>query len=52
MNTQTAKGFVEINQSKFGGEMYKDYYRNKPALERIKLKDFATEFAAVYNNAE
>jgi hypothetical protein len=31
------------------GEMTKDYYRNKPALSRIKFRDFAAEFAAAFN---
>jgi len=49
MNPQTAKGFVEMNASRFRGEMYKDYNRNKPVLGKVKLTDFAKEFAAVYS---
>ncbi len=49
MNPQTAKGFVELNAARRGSELYEDYHRNKPALGRIKLKEFAKEFAAVYN---
>lgn len=49
MNPQTAKGFMESNASKFGGVMYEDYYRNKPTLGKVKLKDFAPEFALAYN---
>lgn len=49
MNPQTAKGFVEMNESRFGGVMYEDYNRHKPTLGKVKLKDFAKDFAAVYN---
>lgn len=41
MNSQTVAGFVEINKSKFGGVMYKDYKRYKPTFGKVKLKDFA-----------
>jgi len=49
MNPQTAKGFVEMNAARRGGVLYEDYYRHKPTLGRIKLEDFAKEFAALYN---
>jgi uncharacterized protein YbjT (DUF2867 family) len=48
MNPGIAKGFVEMNASRRGGVLYEDYYRNKPILGRIKLTDFAKEFAAAY----
>ncbi|MBZ4192237.1 NAD(P)H-binding protein [Niabella beijingensis] len=48
MNPQTAKGFVEMNAARRGGVLYEDYQRNKPVLGNVKLKDFATEFAAIY----
>jgi uncharacterized protein YbjT (DUF2867 family) len=49
MNPQTAKRFVEMNASRRGGVLYEDYYRHKPTLGTIKVKDFAKEFAVVYN---
>jgi uncharacterized protein YbjT (DUF2867 family) len=49
MNPQTAKGFVESNASRFSGLLYEDYYRNKPMLGKVKLKDFVKEFATIYN---
>ncbi|MCC5658755.1 NAD(P)H-binding protein [Nostoc sp. XA010] len=50
MNPQTAKGFVEINVSKFSGVMYEDYYRNRPKLMgKVKLTDFAKEFATAFS---
>jgi hypothetical protein len=26
-----------------------DYYRNRPILGKVKMKDFAKEFATLYN---
>ncbi len=49
MNPQTAKGFVEMNASRRNGILYEDYNRHKPALGKIKLKEYAKKFAAVYN---
>ena len=51
MNPRTAAGLVEMNVSGRTGEMYEDYYRNRPVLGRVKLKDFAKEFAKVYNQS-
>ena len=49
MNPNIAKGFVEMNASRCDGLLYEDYYRNKPTLSKIKMKEFAKEFATVYN---
>ncbi len=49
MNPQTAKGFVEMNAARRGSVLYEDYYRNKPTLGEVKLKDFAKDFAIAYN---
>lgn len=48
MNPKTAKGFMEMNASRRGGILYKDYFRNRPILGRTKLKDFAKNFASAY----
>lgn len=48
-NPQVAKGLVEMNASRRGGVLYQDYYHNKPTLGKIKLQDFAKEFAAAFN---
>jgi uncharacterized protein YbjT (DUF2867 family) len=50
MNPDFAKGYVEMNVSRRNGILYEDYYRHKPTLGKVKLTDFAKEFAAVYNN--
>jgi len=50
MNPNIAKGLVEMNASRRNGVLYEDYNRNRPAvLGKVKLTDFAKEFAAVYN---
>jgi uncharacterized protein YbjT (DUF2867 family) len=49
MNPQIAKGLEEMNASRRGGVLYQDYYNNKPTLGKIKIKDFAKEFALAYN---
>ena len=51
MNSNIAKGLVEMNASRRGDVLYEDYNRNKPTLGKIKLKEWAEEFAAVYNKA-
>ena len=48
-NTQVAKGFVEMQASQGSGLLYQDYDLHKPVLGRVKLADFATEFASVFN---
>jgi uncharacterized protein YbjT (DUF2867 family) len=50
-NEQVAKGFVELQASQRTGLLYEDYYRHKPALGKVKLADFAKQFAEVYNEA-
>ncbi|HWD86809.1 MAG TPA: NAD(P)H-binding protein [Mucilaginibacter sp.] len=49
VNPQIAKGLVEMNASRRNGTLYEDYYRHEPVLGKVKMKDFAPEFAAVYN---
>jgi len=49
MNPNIAKGMVEMNAGRRGGVLYEDYNRCKPTLGKMKLKEWAQEFAAVYN---
>jgi len=51
MNAQIAKGFVEMQASQGSGVLYEDYYRHQPVLGKVKLKDFAKDFAAAFNKA-
>jgi uncharacterized protein YbjT (DUF2867 family) len=48
LNPQIAHGFVEMQASQGSGKLYEDYYLNKPILGKVKLEDFAREFAAAY----
>ena len=47
-NPQAAKGLTEMNAGR-RNNLYDDYNQNKPVLGKVKLADFATEFATVYN---
>jgi len=38
-----------MNASGQSGVLCKDYYRNKLTLGKVKLMEYAKEFAAVYN---
>ncbi|WP_316805276.1 SDR family oxidoreductase [Pedobacter nototheniae] len=47
-NEQVAKGFVDFQASQRTGIFYEDYNQNKPKLGKVKISDFAKEFAEVY----
>lgn len=47
-NEQVAKGFLEFQISQRNGVFYEHYNQHKPILGKIKLADFAKEFAKVY----
>jgi len=49
-NPQVAKGFVELQASQGSGRLYEDYARHRPVLGKVKLADFAKEFAEVYHS--
>jgi uncharacterized protein YbjT (DUF2867 family) len=48
MQPAIAARLVEMYESQHNGKLTADYYRNRPALGKVKLKDFAKEFAAAY----
>ena len=49
MPAQLAAGFVDLNASMHRGELFQDYYQNRPrVMGNVKLKDFAKEFAAAF----
>ncbi|RVU02881.1 NAD-dependent epimerase/dehydratase family protein [Mucilaginibacter limnophilus] len=52
MNIQTAKGLVEMNTARGTGELFEDYFKNKPALGKVKLTDFAKDFTAAYHQKQ
>ena len=49
MNEAIAKGLVEMNAGRRNGVLYEDYYRHRLEPGKVKLKDFAHEFAAAFN---
>lgn len=50
MNEWIAKGFVEMQAAQGSGSLYDDYYRNRPVMGKVKLADFAKEFALIYHH--
>jgi uncharacterized protein YbjT (DUF2867 family) len=49
MNPQIAAGLVEMYASLYSGLLAADYYLNKPTvMGKVKLADFAKEFAAAF----
>ncbi|HVM89996.1 MAG TPA: NAD(P)H-binding protein [Puia sp.] len=46
---QAAEGLAGMNAGRVSGVLYEDYHIHKPILGKVKLTDFAKEFAAVYN---
>jgi len=49
-NPQAAKGLTEMNAGRRSGVLYEDYFKHKPILGKVKLIDFAKDFAATYNS--
>lgn len=53
MAPRIAAGLVEMNASMHSGELFQDYYQNRPqVMGKIKLADFAKEFAVAFNKNE
>lgn len=50
VNPKIAKGMVEMQASQRSGLLFEDFYRHKPTLGKVKLSDFAKQFALAYNN--
>ena len=49
-NPRGAKGITDMNAGRRNG-LYDDYARHRPTLGKIKLTDFANQFATVYNQS-
>ncbi len=49
MTPNYAEGLVQMNAAMHDGTLFQDYYKNKPQLGKVKLIDFAKEFALIYN---
>ena len=51
MPLSLANDITEMNASqRNGGILFEDYYKSIPTMGKVKMKDFAQEFAAVYNS--
>jgi uncharacterized protein YbjT (DUF2867 family) len=51
MPEDMAKNYIEMGGAARSGKLWEDYQTHKPAtLGKIKLEDFAVEFAAKFNN--
>ena len=50
MSPRIAAGIVEINAGMHSGVIFQDYYLNRPKeFGKVKMTDFAKEFAAAFN---
>jgi len=51
LSEEIAKNYVEMGKAIREGAMFEDFYKQKTdvALSKIKLEDFAKEFAHAYN---
>ncbi|MCF0050535.1 NAD(P)H-binding protein [Dyadobacter sp. LJ53] len=50
MNPKIAAGLVEMYGSLHNGVLAEDYLRHKPVMGKVKLEDFAIEFAAAFQH--
>jgi hypothetical protein len=50
MPVHIAASFVELGASTHSGALHQDYELHKPAIGKVKLEDFAKEFAAAFLN--
>ena len=48
LNEVLAEGLVEMNAAMHSGRLFDDYYRHKPVLGKVKMTDYAQNFAAAY----
>jgi uncharacterized protein YbjT (DUF2867 family) len=49
MNPTIAAGLIEMFAAQHSGLLMEDYYRNRPVPGKVKLKEFAIEFATFFN---
>lgn len=50
-NPTAAQGLTDMNKGRRTGVMYADYHEHRPILGKIKLTDFAKEFARVFTDS-
>lgn len=49
LSQTVSENYVEMGQAMDSGKMFEEYWKQPVKLGKVKLDDFATEFAAVYN---
>jgi uncharacterized protein YbjT (DUF2867 family) len=49
LNPKIAAGLVEMQSCIHSGIFFEDYYLNRPRLGKVKMTDFAKDFAIAYN---
>jgi len=49
MPPHTAVGLVEMNVCIHAGTLQEDYFKNRPVLGKVKITDFAKDFAAAFS---
>ncbi len=49
VNHKIAEGMVAMQASQRNGLLFEDFYSHKPNLGKVKLEEFAKEFALIYN---
>jgi uncharacterized protein YbjT (DUF2867 family) len=49
LNPSVAEGLIEMFSAQHNGTLMEDYYFNKPVLGKVKMVDFAKEFAIAFN---
>ncbi|MBS1506132.1 MAG: NAD(P)H-binding protein [Bacteroidetes bacterium] len=50
LNPEIANAYVEMGACLREGKMQGDYWKNRPKLGKVKLEEFAKEFAAAFNS--
>lgn len=51
VNPKIAKGLVEMQASQRSGLLFEDFYRHKPTFGKVRLTEFAKQFALAYNSS-
>lgn len=49
INEWIAQGLVAMQKAQADGSLYEDFYAHQPTFGKVKLADFAKEFAQIYN---
>jgi uncharacterized protein YbjT (DUF2867 family) len=50
MKADIAQGLVEMSEAMHNGILNEDYFKHRPVLGKIKMTDFAKDFARAYEN--